>query len=157
MEVSDVGELQPFTWLIQEGTQYRLQKMKPDNKRCCMDKWESLQSSAEPVSRIPQKIWLNKWHQTFTKESRMKQASVLWVSYMIWQATLKLIMRHREVTKQRSSCSSCPVTQNFAINESCSSGSELIIHFSYISPCLPSKKVGGNISNNISKDATQRW
>ena len=137
VEVSDVGELHPFTWLIKESTQYRLQKMKPDNKRCYMDKWERLQSSAGPVSCIQQKILPNKWHQTFTEESRIKQASVLWGSCMIWWVTLKLIMRYTEVTKQRSSWSWCPVTQNFAIKDSSSSGSELIIHFSCISPCLP--------------------
>ena len=80
----DVGELHPFTWLIKEGTQYRLRKMKPDNESCYMDKWERLQSSAGPVPCIQQKIWWNKWHQIFSEESGIKQASVLWGSCMIW-------------------------------------------------------------------------
>lgn len=87
--------------------------MKPDNERRYMDKRERLQSSAEPVSFIQQKIWPNKWHQAFTEESRVKQASVLWGNCRIWWATLKLIMRCRDVAEQRNSWSWCPATQNW--------------------------------------------
>lgn len=110
MEVSDVGELHSFTWWIKQGIQYRLQNMKPDNKRCYMDKWERFQNSAGPMSCIQQKMWPNKWHLTLIEGSRTKQPSDLWGSYMIWWAMLKLIRRCRELTKQRSSFSCCAVT-----------------------------------------------
>lgn len=115
IEASDVGELHPFTWLIEEDTQYRLWEMKPDNKRCYTEKCRRLQSSAGPASHIQKKIWPNKWYQTFAEKSRKKQASVLPGSCVIRWATLKPIMICKEVTIQRSSWSWCSVAQNFAI------------------------------------------
>lgn len=47
MEVNDVGE-HPFTWLIKDVIQYRLQKLKPDNKRCFMDEWKDCRAQQDP-------------------------------------------------------------------------------------------------------------